>query len=147
MRDVVNDIRSSVNLSVDNSTFIFGRSFDTALDAIHSTSANVLVYLDPVQWNGGINDSFENAQIQMVFLTQDAADSNFDETQNEIEADSTEEIFRLMKKEAETWLNYFNDNYSYYQLGNYTMLPAIKIKNVCSGVFVQLTLTYKKPCD
>jgi len=116
MRDVVNDIRSSVQLAVDNSTFIFGRSFDTALDSIHSTSANVLVYLDPVQWNGNLNDSFENAQIQMVFLTQDAADSNFDETQNEIEADSTEEIFRLMKKDAETWLNYFNDNYSYYQL-------------------------------
>lgn len=147
MRDVVNDIRSSVQLAVDNSTFIFGRSFDTALDAIHSTSANVLVYLDPVQWNGNLNDSFENAQIQMVFLTQDAADSNFDETQNEIEADSTEEIFRLMKKDAETWLNYFNNNYSYYQLSNYTMIPAIKIKNVCSGVFVQFTLTYKRPCD
>ena len=147
MRDVVNDIRKSVQLSVDDSTFVFGRSFDTALDAIHSTSANVLVYLDPIQWSGSINDSFESAQIQLVFLTQDVADSNFDETQNEIEADSTEEIFRAMKKQAEIWLNYFNDNYAYYQLNNYTMLPAIKIKNVCSGIFIQFNLIYKKPCD
>jgi len=144
---ITQDIRDSINSFIPTAVFSYGRSFDTALAAAKINIDDYFIHLDPITPNGNITDGTKTASITMGFLKQTKPDSEFDKEQNlDIDA-SIEEVQNEAELKAEAWLNEFlNTHSSTYQAGTYTLPPATKIKNVMSGVLLQVTLSYRSPC-
>lgn len=144
--NIVQDIRESVKAANSQASFSYGRKWDTALEALILVTKDSLVCLDPVTYTGTVNDNTETANVSITFLKHDTKESIYDKEVNESINDSMEEIVNICKADAQTWLSYFNDNYTLYQPLQYTMFPVHKIKDMCSGVNVSIQFQYNKGC-
>lgn len=141
---IINDIRESVNQSIIGSLFNYGRNYDTALASAKLEVDNYFIHLDPLEFSGVINET-ETANVNIGFLLQDKPDSEYDSETNLDISDSIEDIQDNCKIKCLEWLNYFADNYK-YQVVNYSITPATRIKNVMSGVLLTFSVTYKPSC-
>jgi len=142
---LIDDIRESVKNYIPTSVFSYGRSFDTSLEVSKESIQDYFIHLDPLTYNGKLNDATESATINLGFLLQDKPDSSYDKDENLDIDDSIEEIQANTKLMATNWLNYFLDNYSYSD-AEYEIMPITRIKNVMSGILLKIKLSYKTPC-
>ena len=144
---ITQDIRESINLYMPSAVFSYGRAVDTALAASKLKVDDWFIHLDPITPQGNITDSTKTAALTFGFLKQTKPDSEYDKEQN-LDIDlSIEEVQNEAEQKAEAWLNNFlNTHSSTYQAGNYTISPATKVKNVMSGVLLQVTLNYRSAC-
>lgn len=141
---ILDDIRGSIKKFIPTAVFSYGRSFDAALASATVEIDEWFIHLDPISFNGTLNE-FENAVVNIVFLKQDKPDSEFDKAQNLEISKSIEEIHSEAKDKAISWVNDFLDNYL-FSGSSYTLTPAIRVKNVMSGVLLNLTISYKPSC-
>jgi hypothetical protein len=141
---IQDDIREHLKTYKPTAVFSYGRNFDTALKSNIDLITEWFVTLDPVSFNGVVNDT-ESSNIVMGFLKQDSPDSTFDKDDN-LDIDlSIEEIQSDAHTFALAWLNDFLDNYK-YSVGNYTLDPITRIKNVMSGKLLRVTFNGKPTC-
>lgn len=141
---IVDDIREHLSTFIKGSVFSYGRPFDTALAAATIEIDQWFIHLDPVTFDGIANDS-EKCKLSIGFLLQDKPDSTFDKDENLDIDDSIEMIQSDAKVKALLWLNDFLDNYT-FSGSTYTITPVTRIKNVMSGVLLNVTLSYKPTC-
>jgi len=141
---IQDDIREHLKTYKPTAVFSYGRNFDTALDSNLKLIIDWFIPLDPISFNGVVNDT-ESANVVMGFLKQDSPDSSYDKDDN-LEIDlSIEEIQAEAHKFALDWLNDFLDNYK-YSVVNYTLDPVTRIKNVMSGKLLRVTFNGKPTC-
>jgi len=141
---IVDDIREHLSTYVKGSVFSYGRPFDTALAAANIEVDKWFIHLDPVSYDGIANDS-EKCKVAIGFLLQDKPDSAFDKDENLDIDSSIEAIQQEAKVLSLNWLNDFLDNYT-FSGSTYTITPATRIKNVMSGVLLNVTFSYKPTC-
>ena len=125
---------------------VYGTQFDQTVDSITNTDGELLVYCDPLQYTIDYTNDVKVYSVQMVFLKRDKSDSQFDTDLNEIESDSTLQIQEDMSVEADTFVQYLIDNYSVSIPSPVQVLPAIKIRDLCSGVFIQFSVQERVQC-
>jgi len=142
---IIDDIREHLGTYIHNSVFSYGRPFDTALAAAKIQTDQWFIHVDPVTFNGNITDATESAPVSIGFLLQDTPDSTFDETENMDVTPSIEAIQKDAKSKALDWLSDFLDTYKYSNV-TYTVAPITRIKNVMSGILLNVTFAYKTPC-
>ena len=141
---IQDDIREHLKIYKPTAVFSYGRNFDTALDSNLKLITDWFIALDPITFNGNVNDT-ESAQVVMGFLKQDSPDSTYDKDDN-LEIDlSIEEIQSDAHTFALAWLNDFLDNYKYSAV-TYTLTPITRIKNVMSGKLLTVTFNGKPTC-
>lgn len=138
------DIREHIATFDSTAVFSYGRPFDTALDAATIEIDQYFIHLDPIRFEGVVNET-ELANVSIGFLLQDKPDSSFDNENNLDITDSIETIQHNAKVKALSWLNDFLDNYT-FSGSTYTITPVTRIKNVMSGVLLTLQLRYKPTC-
>ena len=141
---IQDDIREHLRTYKPTAVFSYGRNFDTALKANIDLITDWFIPLDPITFNGNVNDT-ESANVVMGFLKQDSPDSTYDKDDN-LEIDlSIEEIQSDAHIFALAWLNDFLDNYKYSAV-TYTLTPITRIKNVMSGKLLTVTFNGKPTC-
>lgn len=141
---IQDDIREHLKTYKPTAVFSYGRNFDTALKSNLDLITEWFVTLDPISFNGVVNDT-ESASAVMGFLKQDSPDSAYDKDDN-LDIDlSIEEIQAEAHTFALAWLNDFLDNYK-YSVVNYTLDPITRIKNVMSGKLLRVTFNGKPTC-
>lgn len=138
------DIREHIATYIPTAVFSYGRPFDTALDAAKIEIDEYFIHLDPIRFEGVVND-IETANISIGFLLQDTPDSEYDNENNLDITDSIETIQNNAKVKALAWLNDFLDNYT-FSGSTYSITPVTRIKNVMSGVLLTVQLRYKPTC-
>lgn len=135
---LVDNIRASLqNVGVDLDSFVYGRSFDSALETHIKPTIVSFVFLDPITKVGTLDDGSEVNSISIGFIKQDAPDSS--ELEREALVDEMDEL-------ALTFLTNLYSSTPLFQLGQYSMAPIYRIKNVCSGVLYTFTAIGKRPC-
>lgn len=142
---LIDDIRESTTTFIPQSVFSYGRSFDTALDAAKIEVDQWFIHLDPITFTGTTPDNAISAPLSLGFLKQDTPDSEFDQAQNLEITQSIEEIHDEALTLAVRWLNNFLDTYT-YGTATYTAIPIVRVKNVMSGILLNVTFIYKLPC-
>lgn len=143
---IIQAIRESVQDSIQNSLFVYGRNSDTALESAKELNIGTFVYLEPIQKTGNLTDGFLTDNITIGFLTQDEPDSSSDEEINEESSESMEQKVADMENVAIDWLDYFCNNYTYSLNGNYNLQPVFRIKNVMTGVLLTFQFIEPKQC-
>lgn len=143
---IIQAIRESVQDSIQNSLFVYGRNSDTALESAKELNIGTFVYLEPIQKTGNLTDGFLTNNITIGFLTQDEPDSSSDEEINEESSESMEQKVAEMENVAIDWLDYFCNNYTYSLNGNYNLQPVFRIKNVMTGVLLTFQFIEPKQC-
>ena len=53
---IIQAIRESVQDSIQNSLFVYGRNSDTALESAKELNIGTFVYLEPIQKTGNLTD-------------------------------------------------------------------------------------------
>jgi hypothetical protein len=143
---IIQAIRESVQDSIQNSLFVYGRNSDTALESAKELNIGTFVYLEPIQKTGNLTDGFLTDNITIGFLTQDEPDSSSDEDINEESIESMEQKVAEMENVAIDWLDYFCNNYTYSLNGNYNLQPVFRIKNVMTGGLLTFQFIEPKQC-
>lgn len=143
---IIQAIRESIQDSIPNSLFVYGRNSDTALESAKELNIGTFVYLEPITKTSNLTDGFLTDNIVIGFLTQDEPDSSSDEQINEESILSMEEKIAEMENVAIDWLDYFCNNYNYALSGSYTVQPVFRIKNVMTGVLITTQFIEPKQC-
>lgn len=143
MQVIVDEITSAVLLAgVDSSSFIHGRSWDSALQTALDSTLTSFVYLDPLVKTGVLSTGNETYSVSIGFIRQDARDSSPDEMALIIDEMDTLCISFL------TILFNVNilDDGSIMMFDSYNIIPIYRIKNVCSGVLCTFDVTINRGC-
>lgn len=143
---IIQAIRESIQDSIPNSLFVYGRNSDTALESAKELNIGTFVYLEPITKTSNLTDGFLTDNIVIGFLTQDEPDSSSDKEINEESSLSMEEKIAEMENVAIDWLDYFCNNYTYSLNGNYNIQPVFRIKNVMTGVLMTFQFIEPKQC-
>lgn len=141
---IQNDIRTHLKEYKPTSIVNYGRSFDTALEAAKKEIQDWFIFIDPIKYSGTINET-ETATAVIGFLKQDSPHSAYDVDDNFEMSDSIEEIQDEAHTLALSWLSAFLDSYK-YSVGNYSLDPLTRVKNVMSGVLFTVDFNYKPSC-
>lgn len=139
---IVDDIRNSIGINIKRSVFSYGRSYDTAISTAKIEIDQWFVFIDPIFYSGEVIDGTKTAPVFIGFIKQDKPDSEFDTEQNKDSFESIEQVQEEAQEVALTWLEYFRENYN-YQVGAWSISPVTRVKNVMSGVVMQVSFSYK----
>ena len=142
---IIQDIREHLTKYLSSAVFSYGRPFDTALASTNIEIDEWFIHLDPITYEGTLNNSTESVRLSIGFLKQDVPDSSYDEAENLDINESIETIQQDAKKTAINWLIDFLDNYQYSD-SLFTLTPVTRVKNVMSGILLNVTLSYKVQC-
>lgn len=140
MSALVSLIANSVLEVSPVSSFIYGRSFDSALQSSILSTEVAYVFLDPVIKNGTVFSSTSTYNISIGFIKQDAPDSS--EVEREVIVDEMEAL--CISFLTNLFENNVTINGDVIMLDSYTITPIYRIKNVCSGVLCTFTLTFSQ---
>jgi len=136
MQLMVDIIRDAVIENNPDAEFIYGRPFDSALDTHIKATDVCYVFLDPIRKTGTQSDGHEVYQISIGFIKQDAPDSSVEEMELIInEMDLQAKGFRAALYALDSIM-----------IDAYAISEIRRIKNVCTGVLLELSITSTIPC-
>lgn len=136
MQTIKDLIQDTVNTIQPNSTFISGRSWDSALETLIKDTGVVYVYLDPVGSTRSQIDKVETYSITMGFIQQDSMDSS---------PEQMDAIIESMYVIAKSFVDEL-ENTSTILFNSVSFNPLYRIKNVCTGVGITFDLITMTPC-
>lgn len=143
MSFLVNEIRNAaIAAGVDAQSFVYGRSFDSAIETGIKDTLDAFAFLDPVIKKGTISDRKESYRVSIGFIKQDAPDSS--ELERETMVDEMDDLC-LDFLQILFDLNIAADG-TILMFDSYSISPIYRIKNVCTGVLCTFEVMANRPC-